>query len=108
MIKNNLKHIETGIRYFLTKGNNELRIGEKLVLITVIRLLAEKQVITKYDVCNANHIKRDTTYHLIQSLERKGYLVSNRSNQYFSRSYLSLKGKGLKFSSEFKKEVLSK
>lgn len=90
------------------KENQELRMGEKLVLITLIRLLGEKQVITKNDVCTANQAKRDTTYHLIQSLERKGYLESKRSNQYFSRSFLSLRGKGLKFSSDLKKEVFKK
>ena len=82
--------------------------GEKIVLITIIRLLDERQVVSKSDVCTANQAKRDTTYNLIRSLEIKGYLESNRSNQYFSLSYLSLRKKGLKFSSDLKRDVVKK
>ena len=106
MVKINLKHIEIGIRFFLTKENHELRMGEKLVLITIFRLFDDKQVITKNDVCIANMVKRDTTYHLILSLEKKGYLESKRSGKFFSPSYIILKKKALLYSLRLKENIL--
>jgi hypothetical protein len=81
--------------------------GEKFVLIIIIRLLDEKQVITKNDVCLANAAKRDTTYHLILSLEKKGYLKSSRSKKFYSHPYITLLDRGLSFASKMKRSLLS-
>ncbi|MBR9777047.1 MAG: hypothetical protein GYB55_19335 [Cytophagales bacterium] len=93
----NFREIEFGIRFLLTENNSELRIGEKIVLITVVRLLEERQIISKKDVCVENGIKNSTTYAILKSLENKGYLKSQRDNQYYSKSYITILRKGLLF-----------
>lgn len=108
MPKVNLKNIESGIRFFFTYRNQELKAGEKLVLLTIIRLFEENEVITKDDVCKANQAKRNTTYSLIRSLNSKGYLTSKRENKYYSYSYLTLTQKGHLFSSMLKNYIFSK
>ncbi|AMQ57089.1 hypothetical protein AO498_11630 [Algoriphagus sanaruensis] len=92
-----LLHIEAGIRYFLTEGNEELSPGEKFVLILTARLLDEHQVISKQEICEVNQAKPATTYGFLKSLENKGYIRSNRSNQYYSRSFITFTDKGLNF-----------
>ncbi|MGY6522421.1 MAG: MarR family transcriptional regulator [Mongoliitalea sp.] len=93
-----LRHLESGIRFFLTQYNNEITSGEKVVLITIIRLIEEKEVVTKKEICEANRIKDNTTYAIIRSLESKGYVSSKRSNKHYSKSFLSLSFKGQFFS----------
>lgn len=83
-----------------------MKAGEKIVLITVIRLLDEKHVISKNEVCKNNSAKRDTTYSLLRSLEFKGYLKAVRNNQYYALSFISLTQKGLLFSSRLKNFII--
>ncbi|AEL26104.1 hypothetical protein Cycma_2362 [Cyclobacterium marinum DSM 745] len=101
-----LSQVEKGIKFFLTVNNSELKAGEKIVLITVIRLLDEKHVISKNEVCKNNSAKRDTTYSLLRSLEFKGYLKAVRNNQYYALSFISLTQKGLLFSSRLKNFII--
>jgi DNA-binding MarR family transcriptional regulator len=105
-MKINLQHIEAGIRYFLTEGNEELTPGEKFVLILTSRLLEQFQVVSKQEVCENNQAKPATTYGFLKSLEHKGFIRSTRSNQYYSKSYLSLTEKGLLFKSKLAKFIL--
>ncbi|GAB2479021.1 hypothetical protein [Algoriphagus taiwanensis] len=96
-MKINLQQIEAGIRYFLTEGNEELTPGEKFVLILTSRLLEQHQVVSKQEICDKNQAKKATTYGFLKSLENKGYISSDRSNQYYSRSFVSLTERGLFF-----------
>lgn len=102
-----LRHLESGIRFFLTQNNNELTSGEKVVLITIIRLIEEKEVVTKQEICKANRIKNNTTYAIMRSLETKGFIKSKRARQHYSRSFLSLTEKGHFFSAILKEFVTS-
>ncbi|AMQ55615.1 hypothetical protein [Algoriphagus sanaruensis] len=104
-MKINLQHIEAGIRYFLTEGNEELTPGEKFVLILTSRLLEQQQVISKQEVCDNNQAREATTYGFLKSLENKGFISSNRSNQYYSKSFVSLTEKGLLFKSRLSKYI---
>lgn len=105
MRTSNLRNIESGIRFFLSKGNQELTMGEKFVLVIVTRLLEELQVVSKLEVCEANGIKKNTTYCLLNSLEKKGILKSVRSNQFYSKSFVSLSDKRVLFVSRLKTEI---
>lgn len=102
-----LRHVENGIRFYLKFENHLLTGGEKLVLILAIRLLEEKQVVSKQDVCLENHAGLSTTYSILYSLERKGYIQCQRSKQFFSKSFISLSVKGLLFKGRLK-ELLNK
>jgi len=106
MESNFLRQVENSIRFYLKSENENLSGGEKFVLIITIRLLKEKQVISKQDICNENKVKNSTTYSIIKSLENKGYLTSKRGNQFYSKSFLSLINKGLMFSNNFKTKIL--
>ncbi|MCS5488913.1 hypothetical protein [Algoriphagus limi] len=103
----NLQHIEAGIRYFLTEGNDELTPGEKFVFILTIRLIDQQHIVTKQEICKSNQAKPATTYAFLRSLEHKGYLKSNRSKQYFSRAFISITQKGLLFKSRMKRYILN-
>lgn len=101
----NLSNIEDGIRFFLSECNKELTMGEKFVLIVVTRLCDQNHVVSKLEVCDANSIKKNTTYSLLRALETKGFLKSVRANQFYSKSFVSLSDKGLLFASRLKTEV---
>ena len=93
-----IKHLEYGIRFFVSEYNKELSMGEKIVLITIIRIAHEINIVTKNDICIENKIRHSTTYSIIKSLEKKGYIISLRGKQFYSKSYVSLTNKGLLFS----------
>lgn len=97
-----IKYLEYGIKFFVSEYNNELSMGEKIVLITIIRIAEEINIVTKNEICKENNISHSTTYSIIKSLEKKGYIISLRGKQFYSKSYVSLTNKGLLFSYQIK------
>jgi DNA-binding PadR family transcriptional regulator len=72
--------------------------GEYVVFSLVCGLIQRnKGIISQLEVCKSNSdIITGTTYNIIHRLVKKGYLSKHRpSNQFYSRSYLSLTDKGL-------------
>jgi len=98
-----LKYLESGMRFFLTSQNKELKLGEKFVLLIVIRLLEENEIVSKFDVCKENKVSKSTTYANIKALETKGFIISNKANQYYSRAFISMLPKGLLFKYNLRK-----
>ncbi|MCH7402899.1 hypothetical protein ACFOUP_16765 [Belliella kenyensis] len=98
-----LKYLESGMRFFLTSHNKDLRLGEKFVLLTIIRLLEENQIVSKSDVCKENKVSNSTTYAIIRALECKGFVKSIRQNQYYSKAFISISPKGLLFKNSLRK-----
>jgi DNA-binding MarR family transcriptional regulator len=87
-------------------GETGLIFGEKAVFLLIVTLLEENSSLTQYDVIKLNNAPEKTTYNIISKLIKKGYLSSTRSNQYFSRSYLSLTEKGLLLKAHIRKVLL--
>ena len=86
----------------------ELTMGEKMVFLLVMALFEEKDQVTMYDVKQANKgIEKPTTGLLIRNLCSKGYLARNRSNQFFSKTYLSVTEKGLLLARSFRSALAS-
>lgn len=64
--------------------------GEKIVFLLVMGLLEQKEVITIHEVKQANlpsNLK--TTENNFYALKAKGYFTTQRSNQFFSRAYIT-------------------
>ena len=94
-----LTHFKSVVCYaYNSPSKYDLLRSEYFVLLLVIGLLSKnKGIVSQIEVCKANKaIKHTTTYTLIRQLTEKGYLSKHRpSNQFYSRSYLSLTDKGL-------------
>ncbi len=87
-------------------GKIGLTVGEKIVFLLVVALMGESETVTRFDVLRTNKGNKNTTASNLRSLILKGYLSASRSNQYFSRSYLSLTEKGLLLKAHIKKTLL--
>ena len=81
--------------------------GHLIVFTLILALLEYNDIISKYDVKQANRINPNTTNSNILYLEKIGLLTSKRSNQFFSRSYISITPKGLLLKSQLKKVLNS-
>jgi DNA-binding transcriptional regulator PaaX len=82
----------------LNPAKLDLMRGEYVVFSLICGLIrANNGIVSQYEVCEANKgTIKETTYNIIHRLTKKGYLSKHRpSNQYYSRSYLSLTDKGL-------------
>lgn len=74
----------------LTFEAENLMIGEKLVFLLIMGLLEKHGVITLHEVKEANlPTKISTTSSIFEKLKAKGYFTTQRSNQYFSRAYIT-------------------
>ncbi len=87
-------------------GTDGMNYGERAVFGLILAYLEAGDSVTQYDIIKANGAKEVTTYAIIKRLILKGYLSASRSNQYFSRSYLSLTEKGLLLKAHIKKTLL--
>lgn len=71
------------------------------LMMLICGLFERLEVVSQYDVVKENEkFSAPFTYKIVSSLVRKGYLSKQRSNQYFSRSYLTLTDKGNLFKSK--------
>ena len=84
-----------------------MRKGNIIVFLLILALLENNKELSKYEVIRANKSPDGTTRTNIQQLERLGLITSKRSNQYFSRSYISLTEKGLLLKYKLRKVLLS-
>lgn len=67
-----------------------LSIGEKLVFLLIMGLLEKNEQLTLFDIVSANKpTNQSTTRKLIDALKAKGYFTTQRSNQFFSRAYIT-------------------
>jgi DNA-binding MarR family transcriptional regulator len=92
-----------GAKAMLSVRPEELTMGEKMAFLLVMALFEVNNQVTMYDVKKANNgVKENTTNSLIISLVNKGYLTKQRSNQFFSKSYLTVTDKGLLLARSFR------
>jgi DNA-binding MarR family transcriptional regulator len=92
-----------GAKAMLETRPEDLTMGEKMAFLLVLALFEVNDQVTIYDVKKANKgINEMTTIRLIYNLTSKGYLSKQRSNQYFSRTYLSVTDKGLLLARSFR------
>lgn len=103
MRTNKAKIFLNGLQWFFSGEKNELTIGQKIVLISILSLFEVKDLITKQDVIKANKAKQNTVYSNIRGLENKGFIKSTRSNQFYSLSYITLTEKGNLFASRLRR-----
>jgi hypothetical protein len=87
-------------QYGMNKGNI-------IVFILILSLFEQNTIVSKYDVIKANRSKKMTSHANIYQLINLGLLSANKSNQFFSKSYLSLTPKGLLLKSQLKKVLNS-
>jgi hypothetical protein len=67
-----------------------LKIGEKLVFLLIMGLLEKKDSLTLYEVIQANKpTNTNTSNRIFRQLKAKGYFTTQRSNQFFSRAYIT-------------------
>lgn len=92
-----------GIQWFFGRQEKEISLGEKIALISVIAVFDTKEVVTKQDIIRVNKAKADTIYANLRNLEKKGYIQSTRSNQFYSLSYITLTDKGNLFASRLRR-----
>ena len=83
--------------------NNNLNKGQLIVFTLILAMFEYNDILSIYDVKKANRTNEFTTMNNIASLRKKGLIKTQRSNQYFSRAYLSLTDKGLLLKSQLKK-----
>jgi len=79
--------------------------GEKAVMMLIIALLEEKEIISQKEVIQANRSPSPTTYKNIQQLRAKGYIQTNRANQYYSLSFIELTEKGRITASRLRRQL---
>lgn len=74
----------------LTFEKENLSIGEKLVFLLIMGLLEQNEQLTLFEIVEANKpTNESTTRKLIDALKAKGYFTTQRSNQYFSRAFIT-------------------
>ena len=99
--------------YRLTKATltfeaERLSIGEKLVFLLIMGLLEQNGVITLHEVKKANSPTNEgTTAGLLNQLKAKGYFTTQRSNQFFSRAYITPTDKAFLLLRSFRSLVAS-
>lgn len=87
----------------LEEKSSGLNMGEKMVFLLILALFEKREQVTVFDVKQANkNVKQCTTEKIISNLTAKGYLSKTRSNQYFSRTYLTVTEKGLLLARSFR------
>jgi DNA-binding MarR family transcriptional regulator len=97
-----------GAKAMLTVKPEEMTMGEKMAFLLILALFEAKDQVTIFDVKKANEgVKENTTTALVYSLTKKGYLSTTRSNQYFSRTYLTVTDKGLLLARSFRMALAS-
>jgi DNA-binding MarR family transcriptional regulator len=101
-------HADKGAKAMLSVRPEELTMGEKMAFLLIMALFEVKEQVTMHDVKQANTgVKENTTNSLIISLVNKGYLTKQRSNQYFSKAYLTVTDKGLLLARSFRSALAS-
>ena len=85
----------------------ELRKGQTILFILILSLFETQSTVTRYDVIRLNRGNKNTTSSNLVKLHQIGLIQTQRSNQYFSRAYLSLTPKGLLLKSQLKKVLNS-
>jgi DNA-binding MarR family transcriptional regulator len=101
-------HAYNGAKAMLTVRPEDLTMGEKMVFLLIMALFEVKDQVTMFDVKEANKgIEKRTTAQLIRNLCSKGYLTRSRSNQFFSRSFLTVTDKGLLLARSFRVALAS-
>jgi DNA-binding MarR family transcriptional regulator len=101
-------HAYKGAKAMLSVRPEDLTMGEKMVFLLIMALFEEKDQVTMYDVKQANKgIENPTTGLLIRNLCSKGFLTRSRSNQFFSRTYLTVTDKGLLLARSFRMALAS-
>lgn len=98
-----INQFKAGLEHFLSLEERNLRIGEKMALIAIIALFETQDTATKKEIIGITKAKAITTYKNIKLLEDKGYVESARSNQFYSRSFLTLTDKGNYFASRLRR-----
>jgi DNA-binding MarR family transcriptional regulator len=94
--KNTFKTIYTGIKIAMHGKAEDLKLGENIVFLLILALFESMDQVTIFDVKKANEgVKEHRTHKIVSELARKGYLMRNRSNRHFSKSFLSVTEKGL-------------
>ena len=89
-------------------SKEDLKLSEKMVFLLILALFQKQDQVTIYDIKKANlGINERTTDRLIRQLINKGYLTKQRSNQYFSRTYLTVTDKGLLLARSFRMALAS-
>lgn len=74
----------------LTFEKENLSIGEKLVFLLIMGLLEQNDQLTLHELKKANEPTNEgTTAGILNQLKRKGYFTTQRSNQYFSRAFIT-------------------
>lgn len=65
-------------------------IGQKLVFLLIMGLFEKNDQLTLFDIVEANKpTNESTTRKIIDALKAKGYFTTQRSNQFFSRAYIT-------------------
>jgi DNA-binding MarR family transcriptional regulator len=97
-----------GAKAMLQTKPEDLTMGEKMAFLLIMALFEVKDQVTIYDVKKANEgVKEQTTTKLIYNLSNKGYLIRSRSNQFFSKAYLTVTDKGLLLARSFRSSFAS-
>jgi hypothetical protein len=94
MKRKEFRHSYKTFKAFFNKDIIDTPLGAKVVFSLVLGLFEDKAILTKDDVCKANSAKRATTYAYLRILEDAGFLTSERTNEYYSKSYIQLTEKG--------------
>ncbi len=95
--------IYKGAKVMLEVNSDKLKVGEKMVLLLILALFESNDHVTMHQVREANtNVKIKTTYALINGLMAKGLITKQRSNQHYSKTFLTVTDKGLLAAREFR------
>lgn len=100
------KHTYKTFKAFFDKSVIDCPLGAKIVFSLILGLFEDNEVLTKNDVCKANNQKIGTTYAYIKMLEDLGFITSQRTNEYYAKSYIELTDKGKLTASRLRRVLL--